>query len=164
MSEVVDQETLKIIQKVSDKIAKKYIFLNHDLEDIKQECFILCLQAIPRYNGSIPLEHFLLCHLSNRLKNLKRDRANSRHYKILYTAPIDSVPQEDPCFLLENEEDDLAAERELRSKIDQNLPAEYRKDYLALISGNDIPIGRKTKIRSIIRNILSPTSYLECDD
>lgn len=159
-----DQETLEIIQKVSDKIAKKYVFLNHDLEDIKQECFILCTQAIPRYNGSIPLEHFLLCHLSNRLKNLKRDRANTKHSKILYAASLDYVPDEDPAFLVGNEEEELFAEKELRSKIDKNLPAEYRKDYLALIAGQDIPLGRKTKIRSIIRTILSPTLFLEEND
>jgi len=159
-----DPETLEIIQKVSDKIAKKYVFLNHDIEDIKQECFIMCCNAIPRYNGSIPLEHFLLCHLSNRLKNLKRDRANTKHSKILYAASLDYVPDEDPAFLLDNEEHELLAEKELRAKIDKNLPVEYRKDYLALISGHDIPLGRKTKIRSLIRTILSPTSYLDSND
>lgn len=160
-SQQPDQETLEIIQKVSNKIAKKYVFLNHDLDDIKQECFIMCVNALPRYNHSIPLEHFLLCHLSNRLKNLKRDRANYRHSKILYAASIDFVPEEDPAFLLDNEEEDIVAEKELRKKIDMNLPAEYRKDYLALLDGQDIPVGRKTKIRKLIRNILSPTSHLD---
>ena len=48
-----DQETLEIIQKVSDKIAKKYVFLNHDIEDIKQETKQVVIPASLKHYTSL---------------------------------------------------------------------------------------------------------------
>jgi len=160
----MDEETLNTIQKVSKKMSTKYAFINYDKEDIEQEAFIMCINAIPRYNGSIPLEHFLLCHLSNRLKNLKRDKANARHASIIYATSIDVVSQQNESFLLEdNVEDNMHCE-EIKRKIDLNLPAEYREDYLMMINGISIPPTRRKKIRDMIENILFPSSYLEKED
>lgn len=141
-------------------MSAKYAFINYDREDIEQEAFIMCLNALPRYNGSIPLEHFLLCHLSNRLKNLKRDKANARHASVIYALPIDTVSQQNNSFLLEDGVEDNLDCDEIKRKIDLNLPAEYREDYLMLINGVQIPPTRKKKIRDMIKNILFPSSYL----
>lgn len=44
-------------------------------EDIEQEVWVLCLDALSRYNPKLgELENFLRNHVSNRLKNLKRDK------------------------------------------------------------------------------------------
>lgn len=151
----IDEKTLEIIQKACKKMAKKYAFINYSEEDIEQEAFIMCANALEKYNGSIPLEHFLLVHLSNRLKNLKRDKANARHAAFLYAVPIDSVSQQNDCFLTEDNIIEDIAESDLRKKIDKNLPAEYREEYLMMINGINIPTARKTKIRKIISEILS---------
>lgn len=150
----INDETLAIIQKVAKKMAKKYAFINYDEDDIQQEAFIMCAKALPKYNGTIPLEHFLLVHLSNRLKNLKRDKANARHSAFLYAVPLDHVSQQNECFLTEDTVVEDIAEADLRKKIDRNLPAEYREDYLMMINGVNIPTARRKKIRNIIEEIL----------
>lgn len=151
---MLDDETLRIIQKVSKKMANKYAFINYDPEDIEQESFIICYNALSRYNGSIPLEHFLLVNLSNRLKNLKRDKANARHAAFIYAVPINSIPHEDECFLTEDKIEENMDEDILKKKIDRNLPAEYREDYLLMINGISIPTTRRKRIRQIIMEIL----------
>lgn len=142
---------------MSQKLSKKYAFKNYDPEDIEQESFLICVEdLLPNYNGTIPLEHFLLMALSRRLLNLKRNKANPRHSAFLYALPIDYICLEDEeNILIEDETVDSIAESELRKRIDRHLPAEYREDYLKLISGNsDIPAGRKKKIRLIVQEVL----------
>jgi DNA-directed RNA polymerase specialized sigma24 family protein len=157
----MEQEILETIQRATKRMSSKYKFKNYDTEDIEQEAFMICMKALDKYNGSIPLEHFLLHHLSNRLKNLKRDKANFRHTKILYPVPIHTVPQNDDSFLLEEQIEDILDCEAIKQQIDQNLPAEYREDYLMLINGAEIPYSRKIKIRDMIYNILYPSSYLD---
>ena len=66
--QVVDQ-----IQVVVNRIAPKYTFYGYEADDLKQEAFIICMDALDRYEDGRPLENFLSVHLSNRLKNFVRD-------------------------------------------------------------------------------------------
>ena len=66
--QVVDQ-----INVVVNRIAPKYTFYGYQADDLKQEAFIICMEALPRYDAKRPLENFLSVHLSNRLKNFVRD-------------------------------------------------------------------------------------------
>ena len=78
-SNLTEQETVKKIHSVIDKIAPRYVFSGYDIDDIKQESFIICMDALSRYDEKRPLENFLSVHLSNRLKNFIRDNfANSQ--------------------------------------------------------------------------------------
>ena len=65
-----EEETLEKINLVVDRIAPKYSFSGYDVNDIKQEAFIICLDALNRYDQKRPLENFLAVNLSNRLKTL----------------------------------------------------------------------------------------------
>jgi DNA-directed RNA polymerase specialized sigma24 family protein len=67
------QEVLEKIHLVVNRIAPKYTFHGYDVEDIKQEAFIICMDALNRYDQKRPLENFLSVNLSNRLKNFVRD-------------------------------------------------------------------------------------------
>lgn len=62
------------ILKVIDRIAPKYVFGYYQLDDIKQEAYIICLEALDKYDKKRPFENFISHHLSNRLKTLIRDK------------------------------------------------------------------------------------------
>ena len=72
-SNMTEQEVIDQIQIVVDRIAPKYTFYGYQRTDLIQEAFIICMEALPRYDETRPLENFLSVHLSNRLKNFVRD-------------------------------------------------------------------------------------------
>ena len=89
-----DEESLEIIDIVVNRIAPKYTFNGYDIDDIKQESFIICLEALKRYDNKRPLENFLSVNLSNRLKNFVRDNfGHSKDGKKRnYTHPLALLP------------------------------------------------------------------------
>ena len=71
---MIDKETIQIIQKIVNS-RKRNTFAYYTEEDISQEIWILCIEALKSYDEKRGcLEHFLNTHISNRLKNLKRDK------------------------------------------------------------------------------------------
>lgn len=70
---ITDEEFYQIVSKIAKRIAKKYVYGFLDEQDLEQECFLLAREALPRFNGTSPLENFLTSHLRNRLSNMKRD-------------------------------------------------------------------------------------------
>jgi DNA-directed RNA polymerase specialized sigma24 family protein len=70
---MTEQQVIDQIKIVVNRIAPKYTFNTYDVDDIKQEAFIICMDALERYDNKRPLENFLSVHLSNRLKNFVRD-------------------------------------------------------------------------------------------
>ena len=75
---MTEKEVMREITSVINKIAHKYTFYGYEIDDIKQEAFIMCVDAMERYDPSRPLENFLSVHLSNRLKNFVRDNHFSK--------------------------------------------------------------------------------------
>ena len=69
----VTEEQMAIINSVINNISKKYVFYGYELDDIKQESFIICMEGLKRWDKERPLQNFLSVHLSNRLKNFVRD-------------------------------------------------------------------------------------------
>ena len=65
-----EDEVLDKIELVINRIAPKYTFHGYDLNDIKQEAFIICYEALERYDQKRPLENFLSVNLSIDLKTL----------------------------------------------------------------------------------------------
>lgn len=50
-------------------------FAYYEHSDISQEVWFLCLEALERYDPTIgPIENYLVRHVSNRMKNLRRDK------------------------------------------------------------------------------------------
>ena len=70
----MNNSQFEIIQMVIDRMAKNYTFSYYEEEDIKQEAFIIAAEAMKNYDSSRPLEHFISRHISNRLRNLIRDK------------------------------------------------------------------------------------------
>ena len=154
------EETLDKIELVINRIAPKYTFHCYDVDDIKQESFIICVEALNRYDEKRPLENFLSVNLSNRLKNFVRDNycsyKDTEKKKVLAPSPLISDN------IIDNRRIDHSSKintKEASEIIDEYLPVELRADYLKMI--NDVYILKKKKdeILLVIKDILKENGY-----
>ena len=154
-TEVIDK-----IQLVVDRIAPKYTFHGYDVDDMKQEAFIICIDALDRYDQKRPLENFLSVNLSNRLKNLVRDNyctyKDIEKKKVMAPAPLIS---DNIVDTRRTDHSSKVNTREASDIIDEHLPVELRADYLKMI--NDVYILKKKKdeILLVIKDILKEHGY-----
>jgi DNA-directed RNA polymerase specialized sigma24 family protein len=155
---------------VVNRVAHKYRFGYYDIEDIKQEAFIIAMEAMDRYDEGRPLENFLAVHISNRLKNFKRDNffrpdyvppsgkiTNDNNTKRFLMEPldIDNIRDEHERNMRgeENIVDELA-QKELMNIIDTSLDMGLRGDYLRILHGVYVPKPRREQIYESIMQIL----------
>jgi len=143
------------INLVVNRIAPKYTFYGYDVEDIKQESFIICVDALDRYDPSRPLENFLSVHLSNRLKNFVRDnhflKGEDEKRRVLQPGQLvndDTILDQQ---LIRTENIDY---KEMIGILDRKLPAHYRADYLKIVNDVYVPKKRKEEVLDLIYYIL----------
>lgn len=84
---VDEQELLRVINIITKKLAYKFKFGYHDLDDMKQQISIFALEGLKNYDHKRPLENFLWTHVRNRLFNYKRDNYQ-RPDKPCYSCPL----------------------------------------------------------------------------
>jgi len=84
---VSEEEFLQILENISKKLAYKFKFGYHDVEDMKQQISIFAIEGLKNYDNKRPLENFLWTHVRNRLFNYKRDNYQ-RPDKPCYTCPF----------------------------------------------------------------------------
>ena len=70
---MTEQEVLDIIDNIANRLAYKFKFGYHTVEDMKQQARLYALQKIDKYDGKRPLENFLWTCVRNLLFNNKRD-------------------------------------------------------------------------------------------
>ena len=160
---MTEKEVLDTMELVVNRIAPRYTFYCYDIYDIKQESYIICIEALERYDGIRPLENFLSVNLSNRLKNFVRDNhfiadANNDRIKVLQPAQLDYEE-----YLID-EEDETEIENNIdynhyTSFIDRFLPASMRMDYLKLINNIYLPKNRKQDVVDKIVEIIEEAGY-----
>jgi RNA polymerase sigma factor (sigma-70 family) len=150
-----EQEVVDQIHVVINRMAQKYTFNGYDVDDIKQEAFIICMDALDRYDSKRPLENFLAVHLSNRLKNFIRDNyytkneeEKKRVLKPKYISSEDFIPA--PI----NNYDDSIDAQSIQDILDKHLPSEYRADYLKIINEVYVPKKRREEVISTIKEIV----------
>jgi DNA-directed RNA polymerase specialized sigma24 family protein len=149
-AQVIDQ-----INIVVNRMSARYTFHGYEVDDIKQEAFMICMDALERYDSNRPLENFLAVHLSNRLKNFVRDnfytKGEEEKKRVLKPSSLsyeDYIPFSDQCS------DDQIDASSLRNIIDNKLPSEYRADYLKLINDVYVPKKRREEIILLIKELL----------
>ena len=167
---MTETEVLAIMTTVVNRIAHKYRFGYYDIDDIKQEAFIIAMEAMDRYDEGRPLENFLAVHISNRLKNFKRDNffrpdyvppsgkiTNDNNTKRFLMEPlyIDNIRDEHERNMRgeENIVDELA-KKELIGIVDTYLDMGLRGDYLRILHGVYVPKPRREQIYEAIMQIL----------
>lgn len=161
---MTEEETLEIIQRVVDRTAPKYAFYGYTGSDMKQEAFIICMDALPRYDGERPLENFLAVHLSNRIKNFVRDNHFTQsddptRINIIQPAQLDE------SYYMKHDDDEINYEdidyRDMTKLVDKYLPAAMRLDYLKMVNDVYIPKPRRGEIKQRIVDILEEHGYHE---
>lgn len=87
-NKTVDETTLlNVIDIITKKLAYKFKFGYHDIEDMKQQISVFAIEGLKNYDHKRPLENFLWTHVRNRLFNYKRDNYQ-RPDKPCLTCPL----------------------------------------------------------------------------
>lgn len=166
MNQNITAEQMATIDKVVARTAPKYTFGFYELDDIKQESYIICFDALKNYDNNRPLENFLSKHLSNRLKDLKRNKYyrhntnNDNHAKLnlnkknlmdlkqfCQIAEYDH-PLEDPEL-----EEKLTTSEAIESVM-ENLAPSLRNDFLRMANGVSVTQSKKKAVIDKIKEIL----------
>lgn len=152
-------EVIAIMQKVVSKIAPRYVTRGYSLEDMKQEAIIMCMEAMPRFDGERPLENFLSVHVSNRMKNFLRDNVkvkDEEKYKVVnpaqLTQDIEVLYDEDDFY-------ERLDYKDMASIVDENMPAAMRMDYLKMVNDFYVPKQRREEITYFIKDLLRLHGY-----
>jgi RNA polymerase sigma factor (sigma-70 family) len=155
---LTEQEVIDKISLVINRIAPKYTFHGYDIDDIKQEAFIICYEALERYDQKRPLENFLSVNLSNRLKNFIRDNnfTKSSEDKRKVLSPKQLVFENLVC---DEKTDHHEYLDEVTEIIDSELPPHMRADYLKIMNNIYIPKKRRLDVLDYIRQLLEDKGY-----
>lgn len=143
---MTQESVMETINCVVRRISGRYTFPGFDADDLKQESYIICIEALDRYEDGRPLENFLSVNLSNRLKNLIRDNyCKSGEYdkkKVLSPTSInEKIDVIDTDYSIER----VLSRREMSEELDKIIPPNLRSDYLKLLNG--VPIQKQSRIK-----------------
>ena len=70
----INDDTMIVINNIANRLANRFRFGYHDLNDMRQQARLFALEGLEKYDGVRPLENFLWTHVRNRLFNFKRDK------------------------------------------------------------------------------------------
>jgi DNA-directed RNA polymerase specialized sigma24 family protein len=74
ISEKILNDAYPIIERLAKSRSANGAFAYYENNDVYQEVWAMCLDALERYDSAVgPIENYLVRHVTNRLKNLKRD-------------------------------------------------------------------------------------------
>jgi len=174
---MTEKEVTETITKVANRYAYKFQFGFYTPDDIRQEAFIIAMEALDRYDESRPLENFLAVHVKNRLNNFKRDKyyrqqkedqANKNKYdnntKKFLMEPLDINSIRDEHENNMRLDDDFIGgleDQELLDMVDEHLDVSLRADYLRILNGVYVPKPRREQIYNEIHRILRENKYEE---
>lgn len=73
ISGYTNEEVVKIIDRIVKRLAGRFKFGYHQIQDMEQQARLIAWTGIDNYDGIRPLENYLWVHVRNRLFNFKRD-------------------------------------------------------------------------------------------
>lgn len=165
-------KAIPIISQIAKSRKNKHKFAYYTAGDISQEIWALCLDALKRYDSSSgELENYLNKHISNRMKNLKRDRyfrpeKDINNHKLVQkkinlvnALPIEDVPISDNARFLASsseEPDPLLTQiaEDMTELIIKKLPTELVSSFRDLLCGIKINKNILKEIRQEVSVIL----------
>ena len=163
---MTEQQVIDTITLVCDRIAPRYTFYGYTVTDMKQESFIICMEALNRYEEGRPLENFLSVNLSNRLKNFVRDNHflgndNTERQKVYQPAQLeyeDGIVDEEGKYSISYND---IENKDIVDLVNKYLPAQVRMDYLKIINDVYVTNQRREEIIDMILEILEEHGYHE---
>lgn len=155
-------QQLQTIIKVIDRIAPRYTFGYYDVDDIKQESYIICMEGLSKYDNSRPFENFISKHLSNRLKTLIRDKysrsniESPKHEKLNQNKKnlMDLKSSDGQFKIFEEDIIDKMSTNEAIDRIMQELSPSMRNNFYRLANGVSIQSSKKNALFNKIKEIL----------
>lgn len=181
MKPISKAKLLEIATPIINKIAESRrgkTFAYYQSDDISQEVWVLCLDALDRFDiskASTPklpdqIERYLNSHVSNRLKNLMRDKyfrpdakgSEKRHavarMNLVNALPIDLFNQ-DECTSLGasshiGDPEQILMTIEMIEYIMDRLPSELIEPFMSIIDGNKIHRSVASTVQEKTREIL----------
>lgn len=84
-----EEQVVEIIEKISRRLANKFKFGYHEVDDMKQQAALFAWEGLENYDNVRPLENFLWVHVHNRLYNFKRNNF-SRLDKPCLSCPLNA--------------------------------------------------------------------------
>lgn len=175
------QKLLKIAQPIIQKIAQNRSsrsFAYYESIDIKQEVWVFCLEALDKYdqtkctpNLSIEeqIERFLNHHVSNRIKNLMRDKyfspdlnnldKSKTRMNIVNALPIDICNNNNIIKFFNSYSDCFSPEenlifQEMKDFIFDRLPKEFKDIFIDFVNNNKIRKTVEIELKNYIAEIL----------
>jgi len=137
---VSDEEFVKILDKITKRLAHKFRFGYHSAEDMKQQAAIFALEGLKNYDHKRPLENFLWTHVRNRLFNYKRNNYQ-RPDKPCLTCPLYDPKykvSDNQCSKFVNKNDcDLYESWSKRNDAKKNIAKPSCVDDLSSLPQND---------------------------
>jgi len=148
---------LEVIDIITKKLAYKFKFGYHDIEDMKQQISIFAIEGLKNYDHKRPLENFLWTHVRNRLFNYKRDNYQ-RPDKPCLTCPLYDPKLKESfsgCKQFNNKNDcDLYSSWSTRNVSKKNLmhltTIDEVKNYGNAFSDNEDPLFQSISNNEII--------------
>lgn len=155
-------EQQQTILKVIDRIAPRYVFSYYELDDIRQESYIICLEGLEKYDKSRPFENFISKHLSNRLKTLIRDKysrsniESEKHGQLNQSKRnlMDLKSVEGQHKMCEDNALEKILTEEAIEKLMRELPPSMRNNFYRLANGVSIQSAKKTALFQKVKEIL----------
>ena len=166
-------EAFPVIDKLAKSRSANGAFAYYESKDVYQEVWCMCLEAMERYNPTIgPIENYLVRHVTNRLKNLKRDRyfrpgsdtptsglARTR-MNLVNALPLGCGDIADSGVLLCSTSSDLAPIdyvmcEETLIYIQERLPENLIEPFEELIGNNKVRSPLVAEVRQMVAEILS---------
>jgi len=166
-----------IIEKLAKSRSRHGAFAYYEGCDIYQEVWGMCLDALDRYDSKIgPIENYLVKHVANRLKNLKRDnyfrpgfdvstsgmariRMNLVNALSIWSADIDTQGKIIGSSIDNTDPIDYLVYEETVEYIKERLPINLVEPFSDLINNNKVRSHVLDELRSNIANILEQRKY-----
>ena len=178
----MNNEELHVVQKVIDNISRGYTFSSYEVDDIKQEAFLIAIKVLDEdvYDPEkSSLETFMYLILNNKLKTLIRDKVgkvrecpiclpegrceecnhrkqiNKDRKNILRPISLDLINHDEQTSIHIEDDPLFHLElKEIKDLINSHLNIHLREDYLKMLDGLYIPYMRRKKVEEAILNIM----------
>lgn len=166
----LSSEIVETILRVAKRLAPKYAFGIHDADDLIQNAFLFGVDGYAKWDGVRPLENFISVHISNRLKNFKRDnyyrfaegqtaealRLTERKQRILEPIPLERTnPEGEPNMMRDDDVEYALITKEFINRIDNAIPKELRSSWKRMQDGAYVSPSKRFRIYDIIREVLN---------
>jgi DNA-directed RNA polymerase specialized sigma24 family protein len=172
ISQTILNEAYPIIERLAKGRSSNGAFAYYENSDVYQEIWCMCLEALDRYDPDIgPIENYLVRHITNRLKNLRRDKyfrpgsdMSSSGLAMTRMNLVNALPL-DGCNIVENGVllcsmpisdnplDNLLRDETL-TYVREHLPKHLRESFEDLLGNNKVRSPLVAEIQQVVAEIL----------